>query len=398
MNILNHPDACSGCGGCTAICPTDAITLKLNHAGFFEAAVEENRCVDCNLCTQICPRFSKNSGIDLNSLSPLALQSCSKKTVRRSASGGTAHELAAAALEQGRKAVGAVYDCKSDQVAHKVISQACELDQLSGSKYLQSNTEDAFRQVLATAAAEKYIVFGTPCQVNGLAAALEQKKLRQNVLLVEIFCHGVPSYRLWQAQLSQVRKKLGKDPFTSVRFRDKRYGWHSYCLQFENENGAYEAKREQSLFWQVFFEDILLNDACYQCSARLSQTVADIRIGDYWGSHFQARTDGVSLVFAATEAGKQAIKALMAAEKLSELSGTNSAEALKYQNMSHYRDDPLHTAAMRALEQGQSVKAVIRTYRRKLPVQKKLKRYALIASGYLPQGLKRKLRQLRLGK
>ncbi len=386
---------CSGCGACVGVCPKGAISLKMNDLGFLEAAVDGALCVDCGLCQKVCPRLCAPQTQSLYSLKPMALQSTDPAVLLQSASGGIAHELAKAALCRGKKVAGVVYDRQTNMAAHRVIVDTGQLPLLAGSKYLQSDTA-ALGQVLRLARRERLTVFGTPCQMAGLANAAKHLGVRDRLLLVEIFCHGVPTYKLWQAQLADMEKKLGAAAFDCLRFRDKTRGWHSYRLQAQRGEKTYTGSREKTRFWLAYFEDVLLNPACMDCTARLADSGADLRIGDYWGKAFQSRTDGVSLVFAVTDAGREAVQALLTAGAVKALPATDAEEALRYQNMAVYPSSPLHGEAMEALRRGEPADRVIAAYRRKQPLPKKLKRLALRATALLPPGLMRKLKELRM--
>jgi len=41
---------CIGCGGCTAVCPTDAVKMVGK-----KAVVDEGKCCDCRTCVAVCP-------------------------------------------------------------------------------------------------------------------------------------------------------------------------------------------------------------------------------------------------------------------------------------------------------------------------------------------------------
>lgn len=48
MYVVNQ-DACTGCGTCSDVCPTDAIKMES------EKAVITWECTDCGVCTRVCP-------------------------------------------------------------------------------------------------------------------------------------------------------------------------------------------------------------------------------------------------------------------------------------------------------------------------------------------------------
>lgn len=388
-----HDVPCSGCGGCAAVCPRGAIVLALDDGGFYTARVDESLCVSCGLCMKVCSRFAEPArGVSLYDAGLFALQSGDSATVLRCSSGGIAHELALQTVLRGGRAVGAVYDPDTDTVRHAIADTPEAVRRLDGSKYLQSRPEMAFREVLEDAGNGRWAVFGTPCQINALAAAAEIRGIRDRLLLVEIFCHGVPSYRLWEATVEKMKKKLGTEHFDDVQFRYKKDDWHSYCLKVTGNGRTCYGKRETELFWQVFFENVLLGDACQSCGARKAESRADLRLGDYWGGRFRHRSDGVSAVFACTARGREAVAGLLEEGRAVALEATDAAEMLAAQNMAGYHQQQLHDSAMNILR-GQGLRPAVRYYRSRQSARQKLKRVLLRASVILPDPIRAKLRK-----
>lgn len=387
---------CAGCGACVAACPAKAISLRENKVGFYEAYVTENRCVQCGLCLQICPRTQGKTGTALCASPLFALQSADSETVKRSSSGGLAHELSKAFLKTGGAVVGAVYDLKTHRVRHEIISAPEQLKRLDGTKYLQSDTSNAFSQLLRQAKADaetRFFVVGTPCQIAGLATVAEHFNVRGQLLLAEVFCHGVPSYRVWDETVEKISRKLKTRKWDSLSFRYKKTDWHSYCLRVEAAGNCYYGKRETELFWQVFFEDVLLNDACWKCQARKERSMADIRLGDYWGKRFQQRSDGISAAFAVTERGRTALEQLLQDGRVRAFERGTTEEMLSAQNMKGYSQITLHESAMGQLRAGKSVKATVQQYRRGFTARQKMKMLLLRLSGLLPDKLRIKIKK-----
>lgn len=396
-NIIAYSEfACSGCGACTSVCPKKAIKLKLNNAGFYTAVVDES-CVNCGLCQRVCNRYdSEIAGISLHDAALYALQSKNSDVVQQCSSGGIAHELAMQAIKDRKKVIGVVYNTKNNQAEHRITEGAEQIIAFDGSKYIQSNPEKAFRQALDLAkqnSEERYVVFGTPCQIAGLAKSCQQIGVRERFLLVEIFCHGVPSYKLWNEECRRISKKLGISQFDSVQFRYKKDDWHSYCLRVDAGNKTFFGAREKEIFWQVFFENILLGDSCYKCRMRKEISMADIRLGDYWGQRYQHRSDGVSAAFACTKQGKEAIDRLKQLGIVDQLDAGSADEMLAAQNMDGYHQQELHDRAMKILSSENDVHKAIRAYRKEMTVKQKLKRILLSASSIIPDNARAKLRK-----
>lgn len=389
--------ACSGCGACIAVCPQKAISLALDEAGFYKAVVEEAACVNCGLCKRVCTRFDEQlTGKSLYDCSLYALQSSDAATVMRCTSGGIAHELSAHFLKLGYQVIGVVYNTETDRAEHVIAHEEPQLAAFGGSKYIQSDPHYAFAEAIREAknnADARYLVFGTPCQIAGMDKAARLLKLRDQFLLAEIFCHGVPSYKVWDAQCSRIRKKLDAEKFDSVQFRYKKDDWHSYCLRVDAGGKTFYGAREKELFWQVFFENVLLGDSCYGCRMRKETSVADLRLGDYWGSKFSQRSDGVSAVFACTQRGEEAIGQLQAEGRIVHLEATDAKTMLSCQNMAGYHHWQLHDNAMEVLRT-QGVRKAVAYYRGKQSPRQKLKRILLAASSVIPDSLRAKIKKI----
>ena len=379
---------CSGCGACVSVCAASAIRLDINPYGYYQAYVDENKCLSCGLCQNVCVRFLEEPvGVDIRKSRLFALQSSRPEIVKRCSSGGAAHEIARWALEHGYLLCGAVYDLETDTVRHTITDDISLLD---GSKYLQSETT-AFAEVLRKAReGQRFAVFGVPCQIAGLAKAAELKGCRDALLLVEVFCHGVPTYKLWDRECEAVKKKIKCSQFDEVRFRYKKYGWHSYCLRFRNSEKIHYGSREGDFFYRAYFEDILLNGACLDCKARQEISLADIRLGDYWGKRYQDRNDGVSVAFCNNEKAASILTQL----SIQQLPAGTAKEVLSCQNMQGYHCQALHDAAMSVLAKD-GIEASIRYYRARLPMKQKIKSIALSVFSLLPYGIRSGLRKLR---
>ncbi|GEM_PF-222766 len=388
---------CSGCGACAAVCSSKAITLEQDDAGFLIASVDAAKCVNCGICVKVCYRFFNNdAGADLRKAKLYAVQSTDGETLKRCSSGGLAHELALDAIRGGSKAIGAVYDTATDRVFHRIVVDESGVAELDGSKYLQSDTQEAFSKAIHEAVRDKaarFIVFGTPCQIAGIAKAGDLLDIREQFLLTEIFCHGVPPYGLWQYQLQRMRKKLRAQRLEKVLFRSKKDGWHSYCIRADANGKSFFGSREREPFWHVYFENVLLGDACMTCRLRKEISLADLRIGDYWGVRYQNRNDGVSAAFACTVRGKAAIDRLLADGRLTELDPGTPDEMLRAQNMEGYSVQKPHDESMQLLRHGASIPEAVRAYRRHDSVKRRMKRTALHIAGILPGGLRGRLKR-----
>lgn len=80
------------------------------------------------------------------------------------------------------------------------------LKKLRGSKYLQAKIGDTYKNVKKDLLDGKTVLFtGTGCQINGLKNFLQ--KDYNNLICVDVICHGVPSPELWRKYVYYQEKK-----------------------------------------------------------------------------------------------------------------------------------------------------------------------------------------------
>lgn len=203
---------------------------------------------------------------------------------------------------------GVVYGCVLDESFRAVhIRAECaeDRDHMRGSKYIQSKLGDTYKNVRKDLINGRIILFtGTSCQVAGLKQYLGKEY--ENLLCVDIICHGVPSPKVWSEYLHWQEGK-NKAKVLKVDFRNKTdFGWraHKETLTFEN------GKRVSSnVFTTLFYGHSILRPSCYECPYKSVMHPGDITIADYWGIEKAAPefddNKGVSLVLVNNEVGER---------------------------------------------------------------------------------------------
>lgn len=237
INILDKSDCC-GCTACASICAHDAISMQPDVLGFLYPVVDMEKCVNCGLCEKVCA-FNDHYDTSLNLSRPLAYAARHKdmNEVETSRSGAAFIAISDYVLENGGVVYGVGYT-DHFRVVHKRATTKVERDEFKGSKYVQSDLRGIFRQVKKDLNDGQLVLFsGTPCQTAGLNSFIG-KRLRKNLILVDIICHGVPGPYLWRDFIAYIEKKQG-DTITWVNFRDKQqFGWAAHHETFKFSKGG----------------------------------------------------------------------------------------------------------------------------------------------------------------
>ena len=309
---LCAPEDCTGCTACASVCPVNAITMVPDHEGFPRPAVGES-CILCRRCEGVCPALRPPVSRPAPAAA-WAVWNRDGEERRRSSSGGVFSLLARQTLERGGAVFGAALD-ESMAVRHVCARSEAELAPLRGSKYVQSDLGDSFRQVRDLLAAGTPVLFtGTPCQVDGLNSFLGGDD--PNLLTCDLVCHGVPSPAVFRAWLDGLEKAHGAKA-ADVRFRDKADGWQRARLTVDFANGAkYSQPLYETTFGRGFGARLTLRPCCAGCRyAGADRRPADLTLADFWGLDEKLslpvdRNLGVSLVLAHTARGQAALDGL----------------------------------------------------------------------------------------
>lgn len=307
--------ACTSCQMCAAVCPKNTITIRLNEDGFYRPYIDKDMCVDCGLCTKVCYKFDEDVKItnsqELDKLKVYSAQYKSDSLLEKVTSGGVADALAKELVKQGYTCIGVTYNDEHHRAEHRIVSTIEETDAFRGSKYIQSYSLDAFKDLVKNARTTKFAVFGLPCHIYAAHKFLTQRKLRDNSILIDLFCHGCPSMLVWNKYEQRIKKKVNYKHFDDVLFRSKVRGWGTFYVVVVVEGvKAFISSPKQDEFYSLFFSDHVLNDACSDCKLRSTMEYTDIRLGDFWGKRFLNDRKGVSAVAITSERGQMIFDAI----------------------------------------------------------------------------------------
>ena len=176
-------------------------------------------------------------------------------------------------------------------------------------KYAQSNIGKTFINVKKCLKDGQKVLFsGTPCQISGLQAFLGEKY--DNLYLVDVICHGVPSNMLLEKYL----KYISKENVTEMNFRDKKKGWTDFGMSIITDRQTKWYSKDKDPYMQMFLRNFCLRESCYSCKAK-ENDCADITLGDFWGIRevlpIIDDNNGTSLVITRTAKGEKLLESII---------------------------------------------------------------------------------------
>lgn len=287
---------CTGCGACTNVCPKGAINMisKINRG--LIPFIDEKKCISCLMCVNTCPINNKPSG---SNISCFSAWSKNVEWQTKCASGGISSTIGEIIINNGGVVFGTCYE---NGVLKFLSAETLEkLKEFSGSKYVHSYTEGAYKKAKLFLENGRQVLFvATPCQIAGLRNYL--RKDYRNLILIDILCHGVmPQEYLKDYLDNNYDKVIFKGEHGSAIFSTK------------DENITYKKIKEQDLLFMAYAKGLLHRENCYFCQYANLERMGDITVGDFWGYEkkkdeiIEVIPNRVSLVLCNTKKGQDII-------------------------------------------------------------------------------------------
>lgn len=299
MNLCEK-EKCTACGACVNACPKNCISYIVDENGFSYPQIADNLCINCGACQRVCHPLN-----DVNRNYPskaYAVWSSDPKDRKSSTSGGAASVFYKTILEKDGVCFGAAFD-NNLNVVIKGYSDSRTIE-FKNSKYVHSDmgkTYESIRELLIQG--NKVIFIGLPCQVASIKTFL--KKDYDNLILVDIICHGTPPIEHLKEHIYTIEKKKNKKT-EFIKFRDDNA---FYFSSFGADGCFYKKHKELDTYLLSFFNALNYYESCYNCKYACNERVSDITIGDFWGLGLEIPFDhpysgAISLVLTNTPKGE----------------------------------------------------------------------------------------------
>lgn len=303
MISLADKQKCTGCMACLQTCPVKCISAREDNIGDLYPYIDRDTCIECRFCAKVCPEISTNRKSSLKKADrAYAVWSLNTNSRSASASGGAASEFYESALNQEYWICGVKYE-EQYHVRHSLTKDQKDISAYRQSKYVYSETVDIYRKIKELLQKDEKVLFiSLPCKVAALYSFLGDR-LAENLLTVDIVCHGTPPY----AQLKEHIKEVAILNSEKLIFRKE----NEFLFEITDNNKiVYSEIGRQDNYLAAFLEGLNYRPSCYNCSYARPERISDITIGDFWGLGAEIPwnhpyTGSISAVLINTEKGRK---------------------------------------------------------------------------------------------
>lgn len=282
MSIKNSvsKNLCCGCYACIDVCPTKCIVMQYNEKDWQTyPIVNENLCINCNKCTKICPALSEKKSYEFETHGYACV--APDEIREKSSSGGIFYIIAKTIINRGGYIVGAIFDKTDWHVKHIITNNLAELENIRGSKYVQSDCKGIYKKIESLLSSGREVLFtGTPCQVAALKNIVGEQ---DNLLTIDILCHGVPSQKFFDYYLTE---NFNISNIKNISFRNKKHrnGAPGTITIETNDGRTLYSEYFDNSYYNLFADSLIIRNSCLDCKFGEFPRVGDMSIGDFWGA------------------------------------------------------------------------------------------------------------------
>lgn len=315
---LASKNLCTGCGNCELVCKKNAIEFKRDELGHIYPFIDSSKCVECGLCYINCPAI--NNVKKYRSQSCFVSYSTNREIRKSSASGGVAQSIYNYCLNHDILFSGVYFDKEELTARHKLGFTKEDICQFRNSKYTFSFMDNICEDIVHKLIEGAQIVFvALPCQVAALKKYVEAAKVKfDNLLTIDIICHGVPSDLYLKEHIQTICKG---EKIENLSFRDERFVTSKFVFSVDFMGKNYHKYVESDDNFQIGYHNATIyRPNCYNCIYAGAERCGDLTIGDFNGlgkaEHIERRTlaemkyQGVSCVLCNSDKGQEFLASL----------------------------------------------------------------------------------------
>lgn len=280
MIQLASKENCTACGACAFVCPKQCITMQEDDLGRMYPVMDDRNCISCKRCQKVCPILSP---LDYHEpKKAYAAWSNDEEERRTSASGGIAAEVYKEALQEGYLIAGAKQN-EDFTVTLDVSDNADAIADFKNSKYVFSSAFTLFPKIKELLKkGEKVAVIGLPCQVAALRKIFRD---HENLLLMEVVCHGTTPYDYLLQHIRTLEKNSGEKA-VRMSFRDPETFTYTFTFTLYNsDNQRFYAQRTKDgdTYQFGYHRTVTYRENCYHCHFARDKRISDVTLSDYKG-------------------------------------------------------------------------------------------------------------------
>lgn len=304
---------CTGCGACSGICPTSAISMVTNDAGFIVASVDDSMCIKCSKCYNVCPsainNIKNNKSKDFfkgNYICGYIGYAINDGIRKNSQSGGIVTALLCYMIEKNiiKGAVVNQFDSKAMRPRAIFARNKEEIIKSSGSYYTQTSV---VKTILEECKDKDIAAVTLGCQSESLK--LIKEKYPNTILpsyIIGLVCAGQNSGYMIDDLINEAGIDVNNERVGKFRFRDKNAGGWPGNISIWTESKKYSLDKVKRHNLKPIYE-------LYRCLLCFDQMniYSDIVCGDPWNIEGKQTPEGHTIVIARTEKGKRLLEKAM---------------------------------------------------------------------------------------